>query len=332
MTVYPLKFEPVFLEKIWGGTHLSRLFPGKYIPSEKNTGEIWELSARDDHPSVVLNGPFEGKTFGDLISEYGEAVAGKRALEAGRGNFPLLYKFLDAAGLLSVQVHPEDSYAQEYANDLGKMEAWYILDAEEDARIVKGLKPGYGKDDFKKLLEEERLDECLNTFSVSPGDVVFIPPKTLHTLGSGVLLFEIQQSSDVTYRAYDWGRTGSDGKSRELHVDHVFRVADFNPPANTVEPIERPDQEEYITALINCPRFVLEEVKAVSDVRICVPGDRFIAVTALRGNGTLLSSSDTQYAVGDTILLPPGLECVLSPRSETLLLLSYVPPAVCWNT
>ena len=331
MDIYPLKFEPVFLEKIWGGFNLNTLFPDKCVPSDVNTGEIWELTARDDYSSVIANGSLAGKTLRELVAEEGKAVAGEHALESGNGRFPILYKFLDAAKQLSVQVHPDDRYAEEHNNDLGKMEAWYILQADEDAKIVKGLKPGYGKDDFRKLLEEERLDECLNMFSVRPGDVVFLAPQTLHTLGNGVVLFEIQQSSDVTYRAYDWGRMGTDGKPRELHVEQVFDVADFNPPIHSVEPVERPDQQEYVLTLIDCPYFMLDEVKTVSGFQIGVPDDRFIAMTVIRGTGVVVHDSDVGYRAGDTLLLPPGLECSVRPDGDSIILVSYVPPAVAWQ-
>jgi len=330
MDIYPLKFEPVILEKIWGGTDFCRMFPGKGVSSDIRAGEIWEIAARKDCSSVVANGPLAGKTLSGLVAEHGNAIAGERALDSGKGRFPLLYKFLDAADQLSVQVHPDDGYAEEHENDLGKMEAWYILDADKDARIVKGLKPGFDREDFKKLLEEGKLDECLNMFGVASGDVVFIPPRTLHTIGGRIVLFEIQQNSDVTFRAYDWGRTGTDGKPRQLHIDQVFDVADFNPPLRTVEPVERPDTEEYTAVLVDCPYFILEEAKIVSGFEMCAPADRFLALTVVKGEGTFVHVPEVVYRTGDTVLIPPGLECTVQPDAKTVMLVSYVPPAADW--
>jgi mannose-6-phosphate isomerase len=330
METYPLKLKPVFLEKIWGGGNLNRMFPGKDVPADANIGESWELTVREDHASVIANGPLAGRSLLELIEESGEEFAGASALEAGRGRFPLLYKFLDANTLLSVQVHPDDEYALEHNNDLGKMEAWYILSARDEARIVKGMKNGYGKEEFGAFLEEEKLEECLNMFSVKQGDLVFLAPRTLHTLGNGLVIFEIQQSSDVTLRAYDWGRVGDDGKPRELHKEQVFDVADFSPPETDTEKIERPEGDDYRVTLVDCTYFILEEVQAVSPFSVSAPDDKFVALTVIEGASTMTGTEPETLMPGETCMIPPGLQAGIAPEERTKLLVSYVPPSADW--
>jgi mannose-6-phosphate isomerase len=330
MEMYPLKLKPVFLEKIWGGTNLSSMFPEKGAPHDARIGESWELTVREDHSSVITNGPFAGRSLLELTQESGEQLAGKAALEAGRGRFPLLYKFLDANTLLSVQVHPDDDYALEHNNDLGKMEAWYILSAHDDARIVKGMKEGFGKEEFVSLLEQEKLEECLNMFSVSSGDLVFLPPKTLHTLGNGLVIFEIQQSSDVTYRAYDWGRVGDDGKPRELHKDQVFDVADFCPPDTDTEKTERPESSDYRITLVDCAYFVLEEAAASSPFSITAPDDKFISLTVIEGSGSIQGKERDHFIPGETLMIPPDITASVIPDTAVKMLVSYVPPKTGW--
>jgi len=331
MDRYPLFFEPVFVEKIWGDGNLARIFPRKGLPRGTDVGESWEIAAHADHTTRVSNGPAAGRTLADLAAETPDEVAGPRAMEAGGGRFPLLVKFLDAFRRLSVQVHPDDAYAAEHEGDLGKMEAWYVVEAKEDAFVCKGLKPGCGRDDFERLLEEERVEECLNMFRVSAGDVIFIPPRTLHTLGGGVVVYEIQQSSNVTYRAYDWGRVDREGNKRPLHVEQVFEVADFAPPARTVEPIRRPETAEYVIPLVRCAAFILEEVRAESPFSMAVPDDRFLAVTVMKGAVRLRwGSEEASCGAGTSMLLPPGMEAAVAPEEPLLMLVGYVPPAAVW--
>jgi mannose-6-phosphate isomerase len=330
MNLYPLKMEPCLVEKIWGGSRLKNLFPAKGISTDALLGESWELAVRADHDSVITNGEYKGTKLSALIARYGDELVGLKGLDPETGRFPLLLKFLDASKVLSVQVHPDDEYALEHENDLGKTEAWYIISAEPGASLIKGVKPGTDAETFRTLLQENRLEECLNSFEVAPGDLVFLPPHTLHAIGEGLVLFEIQQNSDVTYRAYDWGRTDSDGIPRELHVDKVFEVADFSPPENNTETVEREEGDTVRTHLLENRYFVLEELKASSGFGVDVPDDRFLVLTCVKGGLRADDPERTELSAGETVLLPAGYSCKAEPQEDSLFLVSYVSPSSDW--
>jgi mannose-6-phosphate isomerase len=322
----PLSLAPIFLEKVWGGTRLAGLFPAKGVPAGRPVGEAWELAARPDHASRVAAGPYAGATLAELVARFGPDLTGTRGRAEGDGRFPLLGKFIDAAEDLSLQVHPDDAYALAHTGDLGKMEAWYVIDAGPGARIIKGLRPGSGRDDFKRLLDAGRVAECLNAFPVKAGEVVFLPPRTLHAIGAGLVLFEIQQNSDVTYRAWDWGRTGTDGRPRTLHVDQVLEVADLAPPDRNTEPLPPPVRGRP-RLLVDCRYFVLEELRAAGPGLVRAPADRFMALTAVRGEGRL---DGMPVAAGNSFCLPAGSRARLEPGPDLVLLAAMVPPRVDW--
>lgn len=220
MNLYPLLMTPCFrhgAETPWGGHMLRELFM-KDAP-EDITGESLEISALDGHESAVANGEHAGKTLGAMVTLWGEALTG-----VSGGEFPLLLKLLDAQQPLSVQVHPGDAYAQAHDGKLGKSEAWVILNAEPGARIVYGLDTR--GEDLRAIVGDGRLEECLHWEAVRPGDVFYIPSGTVHALGAGIQCYEIQQSSDATYRFWDWGRVDAEGRSRELHTEKALDVAD----------------------------------------------------------------------------------------------------------
>lgn len=226
--IYPLTFEPVLKDYIWGGRNLETML-GRTLPPGK-VAESWEISGHPSAPTRVKNGPLAGKTLPDLLGLLGTDLVGSRSQAMlARGKFPLLVKLLDANESLSVQVHPDDDYARTYENgELGKTEMWYILHAEKGARLIYGLKPGVTPGAFRQALEAGRLEECLHYLSVQAGDTVFIPAGSLHAVLEGIVLTEIQQNSDTTYRVYDWNRVGADGKPRPLHVEKALVVTNFN--------------------------------------------------------------------------------------------------------
>jgi mannose-6-phosphate isomerase len=218
--MYPLVMAPFFrhgAETPWGGSMLRDLFL-KEAPGD-NTGEALEVSALDGRESMVLNGPHAGKTLPAMIRLWGKELVGDV-----EGEFPLLIKLLDAKELLSVQVHPGDDYAQKNEGKLGKSEAWVVLNCEEGAKIAYGVNPGNRT--LRQVVEAGEIESCLNWVSVRPGDVFYIPAGTVHALGGGIQCYEVQQSSDVTYRFWDWGRVGKDGKPRELHTEKALDVSD----------------------------------------------------------------------------------------------------------
>lgn len=223
--LYPLAFEPVLKDYIWGGRKLETLF-GRALPPGVGIAESWEISAHPHGDVTVANGPLRGRSLAGLTAEYGAALVGSFARP---GRFPLLVKLLDAHQKLSVQVHPDDAYARTHENgELGKSEMWVVLHAEPEAALILGLQPGATRESFRAALEAGDLEQWLHTLPVQAGDVICVPAGTLHAILGGSVIAEIQQNSDATYRVYDWNRTGSDGKPRPLHVDKALDVIDFS--------------------------------------------------------------------------------------------------------
>lgn len=218
----PIKMKPVFKQYIWGGDNIRRVY-GKDTP-EPPVAESWEISAHPDGLSVADGGECGGMTIDEISAKYGEAFCGT-SIKKGE-KFPLLLKILDAKDNLSVQVHPDDSYAEKYENGgKGKTEAWYILSAEKDASLIYGFKKDMTRDEFKAAIDEGRVEEVLNRVKCSAGDVFYIPSGTVHAVGKGLMIAEIQQSSNTTYRVYDYNRRDKDGNLRELHIDKALDVS-----------------------------------------------------------------------------------------------------------
>jgi mannose-6-phosphate isomerase len=260
--IYPLTFTPVFRDYIWGGrnleTKLGRVLPPGII------AESWDISGHPSSPTPVDYGPLAGQTLPAVLDLLGEDLVGQRAQAMlARGKFPLLIKLLDANQPLSVQVHPADAYAQAHENgELGKTEMWYILAAEPGAYLIYGLKPGVTPASFRRALEAGQLETCLHQTMVQPGDTIFVPSGTVHALMQGLIVAEIQQTSDTTYRVYDWNRQGADGQPRPLHIDKALEVINFN----MIEP--GPARPRLLSEanglrreeLVCCPYFCAERV------------------------------------------------------------------------
>jgi len=260
--IYPLTFTPVLRDYIWGGRNLETKL-GRTLPPGI-VAESWEISGHPSSPTTVESGPLAGQTLPEVLQRLGLDLVGHRSQAMlKRGKFPLLIKLLDANQPLSVQVHPNDEYANLHENgELGKTEMWYILYAKPGAYLIYGLKPGVTPDSFRQALEAGKLESCLHQLPVKAGDAVFIPAGSVHAIMEGILLAEIQQNSDTTYRVYDWNRLGADGKPRPLHIDKAIDVINFAqvelghfPP----QLIEENDnlRREIITT---CPYFNVERV------------------------------------------------------------------------
>jgi mannose-6-phosphate isomerase len=260
--IYPLTFNPVFKDYIWGGRNLQTKL-GRELPPGI-VAESWEISGHPSSPTQVNNGPLSGRSLPDLLDLLGTDLVGTHSQPMlDRGKFPLLIKLLDANQPLSVQVHPDDKYAGHHEKgELGKTEMWYILHAKPEARLIYGLKPGVTPESFRQNLEAGRLETCLHELPVKPGDAVFIPAGSVHAIMEGILLAEIQQTSDTTYRVYDWNRVGPDGNPRPLHVDKALEVINFHQvePGPYLPQLLEEDprlKREMITA---CPYFNVERV------------------------------------------------------------------------
>ncbi|EIW00464.1 MULTISPECIES: mannose-6-phosphate isomerase, class I [Thermoanaerobacter] len=300
----PLKFKPIFMERIWGGTALRDKF-GFDIPEGKKIGELWTISDNRTAVSVIEGGEFNGQKLSDIAYKFFEDIYGKGV---NYERFPLLIKIIDAQDKLSVQVHPDDEYAFKYENgDSGKTEMWYIIDAKPGAKLVCGLKEGTTKEEFKRLLEEERLEECLKEIEVKPGDVVYIPSGMVHAIGEGILICEIQQNSDLTYRVYDYNRVDEFGRKRKLHIEKALDVIDFNLKTDKIIPEFKGIQGGRISHVVKSPYFQVSIIEINEEVKIDTEG-KFNTLTAVEGNCKIDYYEGTvELKAGETVLIPASI-------------------------
>lgn len=254
---YPLRFEPIFQKRIWGGRRLENWLD-RTLPGDEPIGEAWVLSDQGEYLSRVADGPLQGQTLRQLLHQRPEALWGKHAGRHPR--FPLLLKFLDAQQTLSVQVHPDDRHTHLLPpGQRGKTEAWMVLDAGPNSRIYAGLRPGVGPEQLRQALRENTVADCLASFVPRPGDCVLLPAGTVHALGGGLLIFEVQQNSDVTFRLYDWDRVDAQtGQPRQLHIEESLACIDFNAPAcGPAEVVLEQEQPARRERLARCEHFDL---------------------------------------------------------------------------
>jgi mannose-6-phosphate isomerase len=302
---YPLVFEPELKEKVWGGRGLGRIL-GKELPPEGSIGESWEVYGE----SVVANGPHAGRTVDSLREELGERLVGARLTPLADLPFPLLFKYIDATEMLSVQVHPDDAYAREHTGyPYGKTEAWYIVAAEPGARIVHGWKRPTSREEVEAAVKENRLEELLEYVPVSAGDVIHAPAGTVHALGGGIVLGELQQNSDTTYRLYDWGRMGLDGKPRELHLRESLETLNYDLTERHKTPaLEAPHDGALRRFLVACRYFVIESLEGEGPLDMTTGGERFELLSALDGPVRLAwEDGELELERGRTALLPAAL-------------------------
>lgn len=298
--LYPLTFQPIFKERVWGGRNLQRLF-AKSLPPGPPIGESWEISDRPGDVSVIANGPLAGKDLHWLVENHREALLAGARLEAGR--FPLLIKLLDAQEKLSLQVHPPADKAKELGGD-PKTEMWYIADAEPDAELYVGLKRGVTKTEFERKIADGSVADCFHRIRVMPGDAMFLPSGRVHAIGAGLVIFEIQQNSDTTYRVFDWNRLGLDGKARELHVAQSLASMDFNdfePPL--IQTTFSGEGGVQRRPLVDDPLFAVEALRFAEGAKTNLPADRMHIVACLtgalrvRGGGTVVALSPGQFCL-----------------------------------
>jgi mannose-6-phosphate isomerase len=321
MPLYPLRFEPIYQYRLWGGRRLSNLLSTP-LPGDEPIGEAWVLSDRDDHQSQVANGPLKGQTIGELMQQFRDQLMGRSASRFRR--FPLLLKFLDAREMLSVQVHPSDAHPDLIpAGESGKTEAWVVIEAGNGSRIYAGLKPGTTAGDLRHSLADGTIADHLVGIVPKPGDSVFIPAGTVHTLGGGVVVFEIQQNSDVTFRLYDWGHVDAKtGQPRPLQVDQALASIDFAnckgglvpPTVVTTTPVER-------EKLFDCEHFLLWRLRGESPFNVGAAEMPRVLV-CIEGSGWL-EGGGSAYGVdkGEVWLLPAVVgACEFHPNDAVTLL------------
>lgn len=314
-----LRFSPLLRQIRWGGTRLGTEL-GKPTGDAEDYAESWEISDQPGFESVVASGSFAGTSLRHLIRNHSRELLGS----AGPAEqFPLLIKFLDANDWLSLQVHPNDEQASASgADQRGKTEAWVILDAAPDSRICAGLRAGVTRSDLEHHLYAGTTDELLHLIPARAGDCIFVPAGTVHALGPGILLAEIQQQSDLTFRLHDWGRTDSNGQPRELHVDKALDCIDFGRgPVDPVIPVQLSSGDHSFEELVRCPHFVLRRHSAV-DTFALKTDNRFRILMMLSGESEIQAGPDhSPLAKGQTVLVPAVIpEVVVQPRGRITLL------------
>jgi mannose-6-phosphate isomerase len=325
-TLYPLRFEPIYQYRLWGGRRLADLLSAP-LPGDGPIGEAWVLSDRDDHPSHVANGALKGRTIGQVLEQSPDQLLGKMA--GGFRRFPLLLKFLDAREMLSVQVHPSDAQTDLLpAGETGKTEAWVVLEAGTKSRIYAGLKPGTTADDLRRALTSGAVADRLACFTPKSGDGVFLPAGTVHALGGDIVVFEVQQNSDVTFRLYDWDhRDAKTGQPRALQVDQALGCIDFAEEAvGPVEPVVEATTPVERERLFQCEQFRLWRLRGRSQFPVGAPGVPRVLV-CIEGTGRVEHDGAT-YAVskGDVWLLPAVVGASAFRPSSAVTLLEVALP------
>lgn len=313
--LYPLSFEPILKDRIWGGTKLKD-FLNKPISTDI-TGESWELSTVPNDVSVVINGIFKGKNLNELIEQFPEELLGRAVLNRFGKQFPLLFKYLDAREDLSIQLHPNDALAKKRHNSFGKTEMWYVMQADEDARIIVGFKEDSSKDEYLQHIQDKKLLTILNEVPVKKGDVFFLETGTIHAIGAGILIAEIQQTSDVTYRIYDFDRVDAEGKTRELHIDLSLDAINYMSNSSKVN---YQSAENTSNTVVDCPFFKTNLIPLDGDLTIEKTKDSFLVFMCTEGFFELYIHSEIyQYKAGDTVLLPAILTSFSIKGTATIL-------------
>lgn len=332
----PLRFAPLFRRYLWGGRRLKTLLR-KPLGAESDYAESWELVDRGDDQSRVLAGPWQGRTLGDLLAKFPVEILGtdaarwERTFPSGerRVAFPLLFKFLDAQRDLSVQVHPNDEQAARLSPpDLGKTEAWVVLHADAGAKLYAGLKRGFDRAALEREVHRQTTELCLHVVEPRPGDCFFIPAGTIHALGAGLVVAEIQQSSDTTFRLFDWNRLGPDGQPRPLHVRQALEVIDVERgPVAAQLPITLREADPRVERLVDCEKFVLDRWTASSATPLGGDGQPHLIVVL---TGELQLSGDPinqPLGVGQVALLPAGISPVATRVAGPSVFLDITLPA-----
>lgn len=303
--LYPLKLKPAFKDYIWGGTRLRDDF-GKDCDFDR-IAESWELSCHPDGKSVIANGEFAGSTLYDYIHDYSYHVLGSNCKRFEY--FPILIKLIDAKDNLSVQVHPDDEYARRVEGQYGKTEMWYVIDADEGASLLYGFKKEISKAEFEQRIRNNTLLEVTNSVPVKKGDVFFISSGTLHAIGKGILIAEIQQNSNVTYRIYDYGRVGADGKPRQLHVDKAVDVTKLCPAVPYPQSDSKPMGGYTDKLLASCDYFTVNALEVDTQAELFARESSFISILVLDG-GCVISADGCEpleAVKGDSFFIPAGL-------------------------
>ena len=318
MPLYPLKFESIFKYRIWGGEKLKTHLGKQY--TEDSIGESWELSDVPGDESIVKNGVHKGKTLRSLLENYSTDILGKSVHEAHDGNFPLLLKFIDAKSPLSIQVHPDDEIAGKRNDSLGKSEMWYVMQADEGAELTVGFKRNESKASYEKAIKENNIVPLLNTVKVKNGDTFYIPAGRIHAIGAGVLLAEIQQTSDITYRIYDYDRVDPlTNEKRELHTHETLDVIDFK--VKDFYHTEYSKKENNSNKLVHTPFFKTDITLLNGQLaKDYTDRDSFVVYMCVEGN-LIITHDNIEYSLkmGEVILLPACIKQFMTKGDAKIL-------------
>ncbi|WP_317368059.1 type I phosphomannose isomerase catalytic subunit [uncultured Tyzzerella sp.] len=295
------KLQPSFKDYLWGGTKLRTVY-GKECSLDK-VAESWELSTHKDGLTIIDSGSYKGETLLSYVEKYGKEVLGSKcSLDK---DIPILIKFIDAKDALSIQVHPDNEYALKNENDFGKTEMWYIIDAEPNAKLIYGFKEDITKEQFKQAIENNSLEELVNEVDVKAGDVFFITPGTMHAIGKGIVIAEIQQRSNVTYRIYDFGRVGADGKTRELHIDKALDVTKLEAAKNAKKEYTLNKFDGYEKGnLSSCEYFNVDLLNIETNATLNCDNTTFNCITILDGSCTISGKETLDVKKGESIFIP----------------------------
>ncbi|MDX9972769.1 MAG: class I mannose-6-phosphate isomerase [FCB group bacterium] len=322
----PIRLNEQYQERIWGGQKLRGLY-GKAIPSDKPIGEAWMVSDHPGNESVVTEGPHAGRTLHDLIREDPVALLGTRAQPTPHGRFPLLLKILDAREVLSVQVHPDDETARRLNEpDVGKTEMWHVLQHEPDAQLICGIYHDVTRERFLDVADSSGVEDLMIRFEVEDGTSVFVPAGTVHAIGAGIVLAEIQQNSDITYRLYDFGRLGPDGRPRQLHVQKAFESIHFGSThGGPSRPLAIARDGATRTVLAACRYFAAESIEVHQSYRRVTGGNSFHILLAKTGSLTVTADSQSIALAQAQALLLPGELTEFTVEGPGAFLDYYVP-------
>ncbi|MEK6477688.1 type I phosphomannose isomerase catalytic subunit [Catalinimonas sp. 4WD22] len=323
--LYPLKFRTIFKDKIWGGEKIKTIL-GKDFSPLPNCGETWEISGVEGNISEVAEGALAGKNLKELIQQYQGELVGERVYGKFQDEFPLLVKFIDANDDLSIQVHPDDALAKKRHNSFGKTEMWYIFQADEGSKLISGFNQPMSKEKYLEAFNSGKLTEILNQEPVKADDVFFLPAGRVHTIGKGLLLAEIQQTSDITYRIYDFDRTDAQGNKRELHVDEALDAIDYR-HYEAYKTKYEPKLNEAVK-LASCQYFETNRIEANRAIERNYQGlDSFVIYVCMEGEAEIIADGKGYpMQKGDSYLIPASIQHTkLTTSSKFKMLESYVP-------
>ena len=318
-----LKFKPILKDKIWGGEKLATLLNKQ--SARKDIGESWEISDVEGDTSIVVNGELKGQNLKQLIAEFKADLVGEKIYTHFGEKFPLLIKFIDAREALSIQLHPHDDLAKKRHNSFGKTEMWYVMQADEKANLIVGFQKEVTSKEYIKHLENKTLLDILNVDEVENGDVYFIPTGRVHAIGAGVLLAEIQQTSDITYRIYDWDRPNPDGTFRDLHTEQAIDAIDYS-AQNSYKTVYSKEQNKA-SEIVSCPYFTTNVLPINGEVFINhEEKDSFVIYMCVAGNVEFKYQNQIEkLQMGETILIPNCIQNIsVSSDEKSELLEVYI--------